>query len=131
MDFVRKSQNDGVGRKVGILLGPVFFKVGFFSGEALGRPDQINVYLFSILGFLGGKAPLKNDYSSLTLTYADQKPAALWLSGRAGTVRWRDLSSHVILCPPPSNAISNYVLLTSYLRGTLGIQRYLSFISDF
>lgn len=53
--LVIKSQDLRPGRKIRNLHGPVLFKMRFFSGEALGRPNQINFYLFYIVGFSGNK----------------------------------------------------------------------------
>ena len=48
--FIR-SQNVRAGRKSGIYLAQCFSIWDYFEGKALGRPDQINFYLFYILGF--------------------------------------------------------------------------------
>lgn len=59
MDLVIKSKNDELTENWD-LLDPVFFKRGYFSfWETTGEARSDQLYLFSILGFLGKKVPLK------------------------------------------------------------------------
>ena len=98
--FIR-SQNVRAGRKSGIYLVQCFSIWDYFEGEALGRPDQINFYLFYILGFPWEKYIFISTHLSIYLYqissiytyiyYWSWLP--LWLSAKESAWNTEDLSS--------------------------------------